>query len=213
MTIDGGPKMPRYANALTDAEADRVEQLIARERSAYDQEQRHHRANMQAVMRKRPTRLRIVDATPERLAMADSDHINPAEIDSSEQRIGRVRRLVADPLDRLFRHGAITRPQFDAGDWWRDAAQDAGLVHAGRQGYEPRSAGTPVYGHMPKTERAAFAREQLRRLGAVLSLDDRHILDRLCVQGEFTARGRSGQSYLVVARLALDRLAVALKRP
>jgi hypothetical protein len=63
--------------------------------------------------------VRIVDATPERIAMADhSEQVNPAEIDSSEQPIGRVRRFKDSAVDRLHRRGALTYAQWYACDWY-----------------------------------------------------------------------------------------------
>jgi hypothetical protein len=62
---------------------------------------------------------RIVDATPERIAMADhSEQVNPAEIDSSEQPIGRTRRFRDSAVDRLHRRGALTYAQWYACDWY-----------------------------------------------------------------------------------------------
>lgn len=207
------PKTPRYANALSDAEADRVRALIDGERAEYDRQQRNARANMKAKQKGRPVLKLIVDATPELIAKVDSEWVNPAEVSPSEQRIGRVRRMIAEPLDRLKRGGHITLRQYDAGDWWRKAHDTAGLVHSGRQGYEPRSGSTDFFAPLPTSERAAMARHSIRVMGAVVGAESRRMLDRLCVYGTFTAQGRAGQAGLALARLALNRLAFALRLP
>jgi hypothetical protein len=63
--------------------------------------------------------VRMLDATPERIARAyHSEQVNPAEIDSSEQPIGRVRRFRDSAVDRLHRRGALTYAQWYACDWY-----------------------------------------------------------------------------------------------
>lgn len=64
---------------------------------------------------------RPFDATPERLAKIgedDSQIVNPALIDSSEQPIGRTRRFRDSAVDRLHRRGALTYAQWYACDWY-----------------------------------------------------------------------------------------------
>jgi len=69
-----------------------------------------------------PVLARVLDATPERLAKSagDSEWVNPAEIDSSEQTISRTRRFRDSWIDRLYRSGRLTHAQWFACCWYRD---------------------------------------------------------------------------------------------
>jgi len=65
----------------------------------------------------------VTDATPERLAKCEADaseFVNPAEIDSSEQLIGRTRRFRDSWIDSLYRRGHLTYAQWYACGWYRD---------------------------------------------------------------------------------------------
>lgn len=63
---------------------------------------------------------RVIDVTPERLAKSDfSEFVNPAEIDSGEQPIGRTRRFRDSWIDRLYRRHLLTYAQWYACDWYQ----------------------------------------------------------------------------------------------
>lgn len=154
-----------------------------------------------------------IDATPERLAMCDSEFVNPAEIDSSEQAIGYVRRLKAmTRLDRWHRGGVITQRQFDAGNWYR-TVYEAGCV-------EPRvvasygertTGGENSYG-LARNHRQLEARQALREARSVFCRDMVGFMDRLLLRDALPAyRGRMQMRTLSQARQALDDLADYLR--
>src|SRR3546814_19449594 len=65
-----------------------------------------------------------MDATPERLAKGDhSEMVKPAEIDDTEQAIGRVRRFRTSHLDRLHKNARLSWRQLYAADWYRNLHQ------------------------------------------------------------------------------------------
>jgi hypothetical protein len=157
----------------------------------------------------------LVDATPERLAKGDEqEFVNPATIDSSEQRIGLVRRFKATTLDRLHKNGAITPRQFDAGDWLREQYERCafeGRVTASFD--EPVSGGEPAY-CLARTEFQARCREvyraALKQLPAVML----GYTVRLVVHDQQPRYG--GNQYYRTMRelgLALDRLGDWLMLP
>lgn len=71
----------------------------------------------------------VMDATPERIAKSEgSEFVDPATIDSSRHRIGRVRRFKDSWIDRMYRRDQLTYAQWYAAGWYRDR-YTAGFSH------------------------------------------------------------------------------------
>lgn len=109
---------------------------------------------------------RVVDATPERIAKSDgaSAWVNPAEIDSSEQPIGRTRQFRDSWVDRLHRRGVLTYAQWAACGWYRDVH---GLAFSAQRvvadyGQGAGGAGQGCYGQ-PMTETQQHHRARYRQ--------------------------------------------------
>jgi len=111
---------------------------------------------------RRVTRIEVVDATPERIRMDESEFVNPAEIDSSEQGIVITRRFRASHLDRLYRKedkkSPLTWEQWNAGNWYRNTHGRCGFSLSVVSSYGERtSAGERSFG-LARTEQQLHAR-------------------------------------------------------
>jgi hypothetical protein len=156
-----------------------------------------------------------IDATPERLAKGDlCEFINPAEIDDSEQAIGRVRRFRASMLDRLYHNGRLTWSQFYAGDQCRNAYHRAGFALNVVASYGERtSVGEISYG-LARTERQIAARELYRALIAEVSKDMQGFMMRFLIRDDLPRYGgRKAMRTTTEIRKSLDRMAAYLKLP
>ena len=162
---------------------------------------------------KRKTRLRglsaaNVDATPERIAKGESEFVNPAEIDSSEQAIGRVRRFRASKLDRLHKAGRLTWIQWYAGDCYRNAHHRArfGLALVASYG-ERTTGGENSYG-LPRTEAQLRARRFVMDARAQWPQSMQGFMDRLLIHDDLPRYGgRNAIRKMTEIRNALDVLA------
>jgi hypothetical protein len=171
-----------------------------------------------AVRRKRKVRTvsrqEVIDATPERIAKDQSEFVNPATIDSSEQNIGLTRRFRASHIDRLYKNGRLTDRQWAAGDWYRDQHARGRFALAVVASYGERtSAGEPAYG-LPRTEAQARARQLYRQARDAFPVAMVGFMDRLLVHDELPKYGgRAAYRNLMAIGSALDRLADWLKYP
>jgi hypothetical protein len=174
---------------------------------------------MAKAKRKPRTQQRLVqaaiDATPERLAKGDlSEFINPAEIDDTEQRIGRVRRFRASMLDRLYHNGKLTWGQFHAGDQFRNAYHRAGFALSVVANYGERtSAGEISYG-LPRTERQVAARQLYRSLLSEVEPHMQGFMLRFLIRDALPRYGgRKAMRASSDIRKSLDRMAMYLNLP
>lgn len=154
-----------------------------------------------------------IDATPERLAMCESEFVNPAEIDSSEQPIGRVRRLThSTMLDRLHRNEKISYHQWFAGNWYRETHQRCGIALSVVASYGERtSAGECSYG-LPRSEAQLRARRLMREARAQFPQATQGFMERFLIHDGLPRYG--GNQYrktLSEIRKALDDLAYWLR--
>lgn len=125
-----------------------------------------------------------LDPTPEQWQRNVYEMVNPATIDSTEHRIGEVRRnLTTTPLDRYRHEGKLDGDRrkasrlWEAGDRFRLDWYWSGLAVAGVAGYgqRPGGGGHPAW-LIPATHRALHHRKAFRaalkavgdRAGAVL---------------------------------------------
>ena len=164
---------------------------------------------------RRVTRIEVVDATPERIRMDESEFVNPAEIDSSEQNIGLTRRFRASHLDRLYRAERLTYRQYYAGDWYRN--QHAACAFDGRvtASYSGSSTGGgPTFGLLPKTERQLVSRRVFHEARKFIGEDMVGYVDRLVLRNAMPSlRHRGTQRTLEALQLSLDKLANFLRYP
>jgi hypothetical protein len=156
---------------------------------------------------------RLKRKIPERLAKGDdSEFVNPAEIDSSEQPIGLTRRFRKSHLDRLFRNERLTWTQWYAGDWYRNqhAACHFALSVVASYG-ERTSAGEPAYG-LPRTEAQLRARNRFKAARDAFPRDMLGFMDRLLIHDELPRYGGTA-AHRNITRIgaALDRLALFLQ--
>jgi hypothetical protein len=160
--------------------------------------------------RRGPKQYAAVDATPERFAKGDAaEFVNPAEIDSSEQPIGRVRRFVTRPrLDRWHTSGVITQRQYSAGDRYRTLHQRAFSEPRVVSAYGERTTGgEPDYG-LARTDAQQKARERFRMARLCVPADILGFIDRLLLKNNLPSyRGRAQMHTISQTRDALDKLA------
>jgi hypothetical protein len=157
----------------------------------------------------------VVDATPERLAKGDGfEFINPATIDSAEQRIGHVRRFRKESrLDRWHSTGVITQRQFSAGHEYRMLHHRAISIPKVVASYgESTTCGETDYG-MARTVAQAKARDRFRAARTAIPMMMVGFLDRLLINDSLPHyRGRAQMRTFTEARNALDALAHHFER-
>lgn len=157
----------------------------------------------------------VVDATPERLAKGDhSEFVNPATIDSSEQRIGLTRRFKSSHLDRLYANDRLTWVQWHAGDWYRTQHQRCSYALSVVASYgEQTSAGEVSYG-LPRSEAQLRARTILRAARSAFPVDMVGFMERLLVHDELPKYGgRAASRNIARIAEALDALAAWINTP
>jgi hypothetical protein len=154
-----------------------------------------------------------LDATPERLAMCESDWINPAELDSSEQPMGYTRRLKPmTRLDRWHRAQVITQRQYDAGNWYRTVYEAGSVEPRVVSSYGERTTGGENSYGLARTDRQLQARTALRQARCIFSREIVGFMDRLLLRDALPDfRGRRMMHTISEARHALDDLANYLK--
>lgn len=150
----------------------------------------------------------VIDATPERIAMGESQLVDPSRIDSSEQPIGLTRRFTATHLDRLHKNKRLTWRQWYAGDWYRNQYMHAGIASRVVASYDGRvSGGEPAYG-LPSSERQMWARQNWRRARAAIPLTMAGFVDRFVLHDELPRYGgRAAMRSVAELGRALDALA------
>lgn len=191
-------KRDRYARTPTPNQPKPQEQTMGRSRA-----KRIKRKQFAANNTARP-----LDATPERLAMCESEWINPAEIDSSEQQIGYVRRLRTNHLDRLHRAEVITWRQWYPANDYRETWERAQLSPRVVGSYGERSTGGENDYGLARTEAAYRARLKWRRMRDVIPMNMRGYVDRLVLHNRMPSlRNRDGRRTLAQIKSALDQLA------
>lgn len=162
--------------------------------------------------RKPVVRVEHVDATPERIRMDESEFVNPAEIDSSEQGITLTRRFRASHLDRLYRNDKLTWAQWYAGDWFRNTHHNArfGLSVISSYG-ERTSASEPSYG-LPRTERQLRARQMVMEARKQFPQHMLGFMERLLIHDDLPRYGgRASMRNIAQISGALNSLATWLK--
>lgn len=156
----------------------------------------------------------IIDATPERLAMAANDHdyVNAAEIDPREQTINRVRRFRDTMLDRLYRNDKLTWVQWYAGDQYRDTHARAQIEAKLSSSYGERtSAGEIGYG-LPRTIGQLNARQRLREYRSAMPMHMQGFMDRFLIRDALPRYGgRAHFRQMSEIRKALDVLAMHMR--
>src|SRR3546814_786447 len=133
---------------------------------------------------------------------------NPAEIDDTEQAIGRVRRFRSATIDRLHKNGKLTWVQWYAGDVYRNTHARAALTPPVVAGYGERtSAGEISYG-LARTDSQLRARKFLRECRESIPFEMRGFMDRLLIHDDLPRYGgRKAMRSLSQIRGALDKLA------
>lgn len=150
-----------------------------------------------------------IDATPERLAMCESEWINPAELDSSEQPMGYTRRLKPmSRLDRWHRAQVITQRQYDAGNWYRTVYEAGNIEPRVVSSYGERTTGGENSYGLARTDRQLQARTALREARCIFPREIIGFMDRLLLRDALPDyRGRRMMHTISEARVALDELA------
>ena len=166
--------------------------------------------------RKPAIRIEVVDATPERIRMDESEWINPAEIDSGEQRISLARRFRSNPLDRLYRKDDPKSPlswrQWYAGDCYRMMHHKARFILAVISSYGERTTGgEPSYG-LPVTDTQLRARNDLSAARKQWPNGMQGFMERFIIHNQFPRyAGRAAMRNLDAIRRALDAMADHMK--
>lgn len=159
-----------------------------------------------------------IDATPERLAMGESDMVNPAEIDSKEQPIGLTRRFSSSTIERLYKNERLSWRQFYAGQWYQQTYERCRFTGPGVAGYGERTGaganpGDFGYG-LPQQEAAVRARQELAKARGSFTPDMRGFMERLLIRDEMPKYGgRAAMRNLGQISGALERLANYLCLP
>src|SRR6478735_5171500 len=141
--------------------------------------------------RRKPTKLVVppeyaanIDATPQRLAKGDEyEFVNPAEIDSSEQPIGRTRRFgKLSQLDKWHVAQVITQRQFWAGHTYRVLHRGAFALPRVVSSYGERTTGGETDYGLARNAAQARARQKWRDARANISVRYLGSIDRLLLQ-------------------------------
>lgn len=157
----------------------------------------------------------IIDATPERLAKGDdSIFVDPAKIDSSEQRIGYVRQFRKETrLDQWHRREIITQRQYAAGHEYRSLHMRAIATPRIVASYGERTTGGETDYGLARTDAQARARSRWRQARESIPRDMIAFLDRLLIHDSLPQyRGRAQMRTFTQTRNALDELAKHFER-
>jgi hypothetical protein len=157
----------------------------------------------------------VIDATPERLAKGDeSVFIDPAKIDSSEQRIGYVRQFRKESrLDQWHRREIITHRQFIAGHEYRSLHMRAIATPRVVAAYGERTTGGESDYGMARTDAQARARSKWRAARDAIPREMVAFLDKLLIHDSLPHyRGRAQMRSFADCRKALDELALHFER-
>jgi hypothetical protein len=170
-------------------------------------------ARVRRKRKQQTARIEIIDATPERIAKADSEFVNPAEIDSSEQAIGYVRRIKADTrLDKWYRAKIISQIQFDAGNWYRTVHHASCVEPRVVAAYGERTTNGSINYGLPANNRQMTARLALREARSVFPREMVGFMDRFLLRDALpNYRGRQQMRTIAQARQALSDLASYLR--
>lgn len=150
-----------------------------------------------------------LDATPERLTKGDdSDFVNPAEIDSFEQPIGRVRRFKASHLDRLYSRQKLTWAQWYAGDWYRQQHYRARYSLSVVSSYGERTTGGDISYGLPRSEAQLRARKLIKDARDRFPIHMRSLMDKLLIHDDLPIYSRRISLRTInEIQSSLDRLA------
>jgi|SRR5690349_699603 len=157
----------------------------------------------------------VIDATPERLGKGDeSVFIDPATIDSSEQRIGYVRQFRKEArLDQWHRREIITQRQYTAGHEYRSLHMRAIATPRVVSSYGERTTGGETDYGLARTDAQARARSRWRQAREAIPRDMVAFLDRLLIHDSLPQyRGRAQMRTFTQTRNALDALANHFER-
>lgn len=157
----------------------------------------------------------VIDATPERLAKGDDfQFIDPAKIDSSEQRIGYVRQFRKESrLDQWHRREIITQRQFAAGHEYRSLHMRAIATPRVVSSYGERTTGGENDYGLARTDAQARARSRWRAAREAIPREMVAFLDRLLIHDSLPQyRGRAQMRTFSDCRKALDALALHFER-
>jgi hypothetical protein len=153
----------------------------------------------------------VIDATPERLAKGDeSIFVDPAKIDSSEQRIGYVRQFRKETrLDQWHRRLIISQRQYAAGHEYRSLHMRAIATPRVVASYGERTTGGETDYGLARTDAQARARSRWRGAREAIPRDMIAFLDRLLIHDSLPQyRGRAQMRTFAQTRNALDALAL-----
>ncbi|MDX3884045.1 hypothetical protein [Sphingomonas sp. MM-1] len=165
-----------------------------------------------------------IDATPERISMAEPDGKNgvrfhdtvEAMIDKAGQRALITRRFADAQIDRWLKQKRLTYAQWYAADWYRNQYALAGIEGRVVAQYDithPGAEGSS-YG-LPANERQLRARQRWRQGRALLPENMVDLVDRLVIHDVAPAlsSGRMRDRYAARIGRALDPLADWLSAP
>lgn len=115
-------------HAKPDAEAARVDAIIARDRQDRGRELDRKQAEME-LARGVFVNLSdaVIDPTPEWLAKHDTKTYFPRQLDETTRIVKTVRRVVTPITTRMLRAGKLSDEQSAACDWYRHCFEAAGL--------------------------------------------------------------------------------------
>ena len=150
-----------------------------------------------------------LDATPERLTKGDdSDFVNPAEIDSFEQPIGRVRRFKASHLDRLYSRQKLTWAQWYAGDWYRKQHYRAYSPVRVVSSYGERTTGGDISYGLPRSEAQLRARKLVKDARDRFPIQRQSFMDKFLIHDDLPIYSRRVSLRTInEIQASLDRLA------
>lgn len=162
---------------------------------------------------------KIIEATPERIALARSvnddgvvdqgfEWISAAEIDPREQAINRVRRFRHTMLDRMHRKGQLTWVQWYAGDRYRETHALSMIEGAVCAAYGERTSSGEVSYGLPRTIGQLKARQRLREYRSTMPFHIQRFMDRFLIEDALPRYcGRAHVRQVTDIRKTLDGLA------
>lgn len=179
--LDGSDRIARGITASA-READRQARLLERDAEYREQELRREAAQ-HAIDQGQWWIAEIDDArlgpTPEQLAKGNYAEVQIEAPGQTARAFTAMQNVTVSRIVQLNRRGVIDDDCFAACNWYQKRFMEGGLaVAAATAAFDERLGGDgPLYGHMPRSEKAAHARHDFRYARSFIPSDIVNLFD------------------------------------